>query len=47
MAGHTPRDQPAKRVRQTRDLLRNNFEAKRFDGDQAIALRIVGAKNWS
>jgi hypothetical protein len=47
MCGNRAGGQAPERVGQARDLLRNDVEAKGFDGDQPIALGIVRAKNRS
>jgi hypothetical protein len=47
MVRDAPGDQAPQRVGQPRDLLGNDVQTKGFDRDQAIALRIVCAKNWS
>lgn len=37
--------QPTKRVGEPRDIFRHEIEAERFDRDQPIPLRFVGAKD--
>jgi hypothetical protein len=44
---HVRRDEPAQRFGEPCDVLGDVLETKGLDGDESIALRVVGAENRS